>query len=360
MLWRHRRRVGDVLVSVVMCVRDAGAQATEALISVLHSQLDDLEVVLVPDGASEQSVAALAAADDARVRVVRPSDGVRAVDAGIRAARGTYLCFLDAADIVPPQALAALAASLEASGSDLAVGARCDVVDGVPVPPSAAMQAAHGAALRAVSAELHPQVLASAGLAGKLVRRSYWDERLSPDAGVPEQALVARLYLTARIDVLAEVTVLRRVETQRDDRAGVLARGEVLGAVLRSYDSVPALRRARVGQLITWDAAEILACATPGDAALLEAITTALHPALSRVDEAAAREVPVDARVGFLLAAAGDWDAYFAVRSALDEAEQLVGKTKFVDRMLVVVGRLAALGLDLPDWAFEPPGQVAA
>lgn len=89
-----------------------------ALDSVLAQPLEHLTVVVVDDGSTDDTaaIAAQVAASDARVRVLgQRNAGVAAArNAGLRAATGDYVCFLDADDVLLPDALAGQLSILEA------------------------------------------------------------------------------------------------------------------------------------------------------------------------------------------------------------------------------------------------------
>ncbi|HUA82022.1 MAG TPA: glycosyltransferase family 2 protein [Dyella sp.] len=91
------------LVSVIMPVYNAEAWLQRAIDSVLAQSHAHLELIAVDDGSSDRSPDLLQAyaSADARVRVVRQpfNGGVAAArNAGIAAARGDYISFLDADD----------------------------------------------------------------------------------------------------------------------------------------------------------------------------------------------------------------------------------------------------------------------
>ena len=92
------------LVSVVMCAwKPRPAWLQEAVASVLADH-SDLELIVVDDGSPEPVEALLTDVEDPRLRVIRVEHGglSRARNAGIRAARGTYVRFADADDVVEP------------------------------------------------------------------------------------------------------------------------------------------------------------------------------------------------------------------------------------------------------------------
>lgn len=96
-------------VSVIIPVYNAAAYIEECVASVLGQSLDDLEVICVNDGSSDDSGALLAdlALRDARVSVIeqRNLGPSAARNAGVAAALGEYLCFVDGDDRLAPGAL---------------------------------------------------------------------------------------------------------------------------------------------------------------------------------------------------------------------------------------------------------------
>jgi glycosyltransferase involved in cell wall biosynthesis len=98
------------LVSVVMCAwKPKPDWLHDAVASVLADDCD-LELIVVDDGSPEPVEPLLSQIDDPRLRFIRVEHGglSRARNAGIRAARGEYVQFADADDIVEPLGLQAL------------------------------------------------------------------------------------------------------------------------------------------------------------------------------------------------------------------------------------------------------------
>lgn len=114
------------VLSVVIPVHDVAPWIGETLETVLAQDVDAMEVLVVDDGSRDATpeVVADVAARDPRVRLVSSAGrgGGTARNAGIDAAHGRYLIFCDGDDLVPDGAYAALVASLERSGSDIAFG----------------------------------------------------------------------------------------------------------------------------------------------------------------------------------------------------------------------------------------------
>jgi glycosyltransferase involved in cell wall biosynthesis len=104
----------EPLVSVIMCVRDGATYLREALDSIAGHGCDDLEVIVVDDGSTDDSVRIAAAHPLKPAIVSQPPLGINvALNRGLQAARGRVLSFLDCDDIWPDGRLAALLAALE-------------------------------------------------------------------------------------------------------------------------------------------------------------------------------------------------------------------------------------------------------
>src|SRR3954453_20661651 len=92
------------LVSVVIPVFDGEAYLAAAIESALAQTYEPVEVIVVDDGSTDGSAAVAARYD---VRMLRqPNRGVSAAcNAGVEAARGEMIAFLDADDLWPPDRL---------------------------------------------------------------------------------------------------------------------------------------------------------------------------------------------------------------------------------------------------------------
>lgn len=88
-------------LSVVIPVHNRPTAVCEAVRSVLAEAGDDVEVVVVDDGSTDDTVAAVEALADSRVRVVSiPASGVSvARNEGVAAARADFVAFLDSDDL---------------------------------------------------------------------------------------------------------------------------------------------------------------------------------------------------------------------------------------------------------------------
>lgn len=114
------------MVSVIVPVYNAAAYLAPCVDSVLAQSMEDWELLLVDDGSTDESPAICDryAARDARVRVLHRAPGgvADAVAAGINAAQGGILGFVDADDWVDPDWFAGLLHALETHGADITEG----------------------------------------------------------------------------------------------------------------------------------------------------------------------------------------------------------------------------------------------
>ncbi len=118
---------GD-LVSVIMPVYNAQAWLTRAVDSVLRQSHRRLELIAIDDASQDGSAAILEACAraDGRVRVLRQpvNGGVAAArNAGIAAAHGDYIAFLDADDWWHPAKLERQLAAMHTSGAQICYAA---------------------------------------------------------------------------------------------------------------------------------------------------------------------------------------------------------------------------------------------
>lgn len=95
--------------SIIIPIYNEETYLREAIDSVLAQTVSDWELLLVDDGSTDNSFAICAdyAAMDKRIRVLRqPNRGLSAArNAGLAAAKGEWIAFLDGDDLLPPAAL---------------------------------------------------------------------------------------------------------------------------------------------------------------------------------------------------------------------------------------------------------------
>ncbi|HXY91305.1 MAG TPA: glycosyltransferase family 2 protein [Acidimicrobiia bacterium] len=115
--------------SVVIPTYNRAALIPVAVRSALAQTEADLEVVVVDDGSTDGTAAAVSSIPDPRVRYVRRDRaGVSATrNAGAALARGEFLVFLDSDDELLPTALAAYREAIDRDGWRVVVGGRVQV-----------------------------------------------------------------------------------------------------------------------------------------------------------------------------------------------------------------------------------------
>ena len=112
------------LVTVVVPTRDRADMLLQTVRTVL-AQSVPLELVVVDEGSSDDTLVRLRALDDPRVRVVHhdvPRGLPRARNAGIEVAEGEVVAFVDDDDLWSPDKLALQLAALDEHGASWAVG----------------------------------------------------------------------------------------------------------------------------------------------------------------------------------------------------------------------------------------------
>lgn len=117
-------------VSVIIPVYNVEKYLGECLDSVLRQTLKDIEIICVDDGSTDGSPKMLAeyAAKDSRIRIItQPNGGLSAArNAGMDAANGKYIYFLDSDDWIVPDALEQSVEICERDNLDqLVFGCRC-------------------------------------------------------------------------------------------------------------------------------------------------------------------------------------------------------------------------------------------
>lgn len=110
------------VVSVVIPCYNAETWILETLNSVIGQPGVDLDIVLVDDGSTDRSVAVAQAMGAPMLRIIRQAnDGAsRARNVGTAAARGEFIQYLDADDVLEPGTLAARVNALRAAEADVA------------------------------------------------------------------------------------------------------------------------------------------------------------------------------------------------------------------------------------------------
>ena len=120
------QKITGMEISVIIPVYNKVDYIDRCLESILTQDFSDFEIVAVDDGSTDGSAAKLdtLAQHDDRVRVFhQPNGGVTAARRhGVAEARGRYIMFADADDMLTPHAMAALHEAIVTSGADEVIG----------------------------------------------------------------------------------------------------------------------------------------------------------------------------------------------------------------------------------------------
>jgi CDP-glycerol glycerophosphotransferase len=191
-------------ISVVVPFYNNGDVLGDCLRSIADQTFGDLEVIMVDDGSTDSGgeIARKWAESDPRFILVHSQRGGPggARNRGVEQARGEFLAFVDADDMLPPYAYEVLLHTLESSGSDFVSGAVMRVgTEGLR--PSAL----HARAIKGRRIGTHvtqtPELLYDISVWNKLFRRSFWDAN---GLYYPEQMVWEDLQLMTRAHVLAK------------------------------------------------------------------------------------------------------------------------------------------------------------
>lgn len=117
----------DKRVSVIVPVYNVEKYLKKCVNSIIKQTYKNLEIILVDDGSPDRSGALCdhLATKDSRIRVIHQANGgvSSARNAGIEAATGEYICFVDSDDWLSEHAIEILARRMKGDSSDLCIGA---------------------------------------------------------------------------------------------------------------------------------------------------------------------------------------------------------------------------------------------
>lgn len=118
------------LLSIIVPVYKVENYLPKCIDSILAQTFTDFELILVEDGSPDNCPALCdaAAEKDARVRVIHQKNGglSAARNAGLDAARGAWVGFVDSDDYIAPEMYEVLYQAVQSTGADLAL---CDYAE---------------------------------------------------------------------------------------------------------------------------------------------------------------------------------------------------------------------------------------
>ena len=121
--------------SVVVPLFNKASFVLCAVNSLLAQEVTDLEVLVVDDGSTDDGINRLGTIADSRLVILRQANAGVAVarNAGIAAARGEFICFLDADDFWVPNHLTLLIALIDEDPQAIAWATSFSEFDGCPI-----------------------------------------------------------------------------------------------------------------------------------------------------------------------------------------------------------------------------------
>lgn len=118
----------DSLVSIIVPVYNVSAYLDECIDSLVAQEYKNIEIILIDDGSTDTSgeICDKRATEDPRIRVIHKVNGgaASARNAGIDAAIGEFICFVDSDDTVHREYIHSLLYSATENDADIAV---CDL-----------------------------------------------------------------------------------------------------------------------------------------------------------------------------------------------------------------------------------------
>ncbi|MCK4395677.1 MAG: glycosyltransferase [Candidatus Marinimicrobia bacterium] len=118
-------------ISVVMSVYNGEKYLREAIESILNQSFKDFEFVIIDDGSNDSSAEIIKSYNDPRIIIIQQeSSGLaKALNNGIKKAKGKYIARMDADDISIPERLEKQLDFLENLRECVAVGSNAKVID---------------------------------------------------------------------------------------------------------------------------------------------------------------------------------------------------------------------------------------
>ena len=192
----------ESLISVIVPVYNTGEYLERCLDSILNQTYQNVEIILVDDGSTDDSPQKcdLYASIDSRIRVIHKENGGQssARNVGLDACRGNYISFVDSDDWIEQDMYSTLLRSLEKSGVALAIAGRYDVYENSDQKEVGKVLGKNGVF---DARELLPQMaigrLSDFSVCDKLHRRDLWENIRFPEGEIYEDFAVMYKVLMA-------------------------------------------------------------------------------------------------------------------------------------------------------------------
>ncbi|TXS13790.1 glycosyltransferase [Streptomyces sp. adm13(2018)] len=207
-------------LSVIVPIYNVAQYLPACLNSLAVQTFQDLEVLMIDDGSTDEShaIAAEFAAKDSRFRLIRKEN------AGLGAARNTgldslapeseFLAFVDSDDMIPPDAYRMMISSLEETGSSFATG-NVEHINSTKVWQSPMHRFLSRGAVKRTHVSKKRQLLTDRIACNKIFRRDFWERHAFrfPEGVLYEDTpvIVPAQYLAESVDIISQATYYWRL-----------------------------------------------------------------------------------------------------------------------------------------------------
>ncbi|MFE7552403.1 CDP-glycerol glycerophosphotransferase family protein [Streptomyces gardneri] len=309
-------------LSVIVPIYNVAEYLTACLNSLAVQTFQDLEVLMIDDGSTDESnsIAAEYAEKDERFRLIRKAN------AGLGAARNTgldalapeseYLTFVDSDDVIPPDAYRVMVETLDETQSSFASG-NVEHINSTRVWQSPMHKFLSRGTVRKTSVRKKRILLNDRIACNKMFRRSFWDQHAFrfPEGVLYEDipVTIPALYLAESVDLISQTTYYWRLRdgvsnpsiTQRRnvpkavrDRATAV---EGVSRFLASQPDAKALKRDYDRTVLTGDLRIFLNVMPDGDADYHAEFMRTANKFLDGIDFDLIETLPTALRVKWLL-----------------------------------------------------------
>ncbi|MER8235945.1 CDP-glycerol glycerophosphotransferase family protein [Streptomyces sp. NPDC094049] len=207
-------------LSVIVPIYNVAQYLPACLNSLAVQTFQDLEVLMIDDGSTDESnaIAAEFAAKDSRFRLIRKEN------AGLGAARNTgldslaprseFLAFVDSDDMIPPDAYRLMVSSLDETGSSFATG-NVEHINSTKVWQSPMHRFLSRGAVKATHVSKKRALLTDRIACNKVFRRDFWERHSLrfPEGVLYEDTpvIVPAQYLAESVDIISQATYYWRL-----------------------------------------------------------------------------------------------------------------------------------------------------
>ncbi|MFF5634847.1 CDP-glycerol glycerophosphotransferase family protein [Streptomyces sp. NPDC012825] len=311
-------------LSVIVPIYNVAQYLPACLNSLAVQTFQDLEVIMVDDGSTDESheIAAEFAARDARFRLIRKEN------AGLGAARNTgleslapeseFLAFVDSDDMIPPDAYRLMISSLDETGSSFATG-NVEHINSTRIWQSPMHRFLSRGAVKATHVSRKRALLTDRIACNKVFRRDFWETHSLrfPEGVLYEDTpvIVPAQYLAESVDIISQATYYWRlregeaspsITQRRTEPKAARDRASAVESVSRFLaerkDPVAdSLKREYDRTVLTGDLRIFLNVLPDGDEEYRTEFLRVANKYLDQVDLKSVRELPTNLRVKWLL-----------------------------------------------------------